>query len=411
MNILNFDDSDIIKELEAESLAVANQFRYISKYGKYPVYKCYEAKYYDMPYKAYKEQLEAAGKARKSICLEYLAIKDSIIFEELLMVLKECVERGVRVRIIYDYLGSFGFKNPEFVRKLKNYGIDCRVFNGLGTNIIKFVLNRDHQKIMIIDDEIAFIGGYNLADEYFGVTNPYGKWQDTGFSFKGPAVLTMTAIFEYMWESINKDTNKNRPFIFPESKLLQTKTSNTNWDGFIQPYLGSPYDKELLAENIYLNVIKAAKKYVYIITPYLIPSKVMIRELSLAAKRGVDVRILIPGIPDKKTIYRATCSYLYGLANSEVNIYKYTPGFCHAKQFVCDDEIAVIGSINLDGRSLHRDFENAVLLYKVSAIKDMYEDFQKLFMESENVTGIYMQKNKKPSIIRRIYSKLTEPFY
>ena len=179
--------------------------------------------------------------------------------------------------------------------------------------------------------------------------------------------------------------------------------------GYIQPYCGNPYQKEALVENVYLNLLKVATKFVYIITPYQIPDKVMRKELTLAAKRGVDVRIIIPGIPDKKWLYKATCSFLHELAENGVRIYVYTPGFCHGKQFLCDNEIAAIGSANIDGRAFKRDIENSVQIYKVPALKEMYDDFVRLFEVSEEVTQKYKFKEAAPSFVIKLLAKIFSP--
>lgn len=433
-DFLNYDDSDIINEIKKQNPAVSNQFYYVSNYGHFPVYRCEGAKYYPTPNEAYREQIEAVKNAKRFVFLEYLTIQDSVIFSELFGVLKACVLRGVEVRVIYDYFGSMAFWNKKFIKKMKDCGIECRAFNGPGTNLFKFIMNRDHHKLMIVDNEIAFVGGYNIADEYFGVTRPYGKWQDTGFSFRKMAVKSMTVNFLYMWNMIEKTDSDISNYVsenlVSENNVLgncvgDKNTSNqdnsdSNKDGedscicsdemgYIQPYCGNPYEKEALVESVYLNLLKAATQFVYIITPYLIPDKVMRKEITLAAKRGVDVRIIIPGIPDKKWLYKATCSFLHELAENGVRIYVYTPGFCHGKQFLCDNEIAAIGSANIDGRAFKRDFENSVLIYKVPAIKEMYYDFGSLFEASEEVTEKYKSKDAAPSFVIKILAKIFGP--
>ena len=436
-DFLNYDDSDIINEIKEQNPAVSNQFYYVSNYGHFPVYRCEGAKYYPTPNLSYKEQIEAVKKAKRFVFLEYLTIEDSVFFSELLGVLKACVLRGVEVRVIYDYFGSLAFWDKNFIKKMKVCGIDCRAFNGPGTPLAKFIMNRDHHKLMIVDNEIAFIGGYNVADEYFGVTRPYGQWQDTGFSFRKKAVKSMTVNFLYMWNMIEKTDSDISNYVFDnkdsgeevsESEASEKEVSENNVEenfasdkdnseagispekmGYIQPYCGNPYQKEALVENVYLNLLKVASKFVYIITPYLIPDKVMRKELTLAAKRGVDVRIIIPGIPDKKWLYKATCSFLHELAENGVRIYVYTPGFCHGKQFLCDNEIAAIGSANIDGRAFKRDFENSVLIYKVPALKEMYDDFVRLFEVSEEVTEKYKSKEAAPSFVIKLLAKIFSP--
>ena len=407
-DFLNYDDSDIINEIKKQNPAVSNQFYYVSNYGHFPVYRCEGAKYYPTPNQAFKDQIEAVKKAKRFVFLEYLTIEDSVFFSELLGVLKACVLRGVEVRVIYDYFGSLAFWDKKFIKKMNDCGIDCRAFNGPGTPLAKFIMNRDHHKLMIVDNEIAFIGGYNIADEYFGVTRPYGQWQDTGFSFRKKAVKSMTVNFLYMWNMIEKTDSDISNYVLDNKDHAETGISPEKM-GYIQPYCGNPYEKETLVENVYLNLLKVATKFVYIITPYLIPDKVMRKELTLAAKRGVDVRIIIPGIPDKKWLYKATCSFIHELAENGVRIYIYTPGFCHGKQFLCDNELAAIGSANIDGRAFKRDFENSVLIYKVPAIKEMYDDFGRLFEVSEEVTQKYKFKEAAPSFVIKLLAKIFSP--
>ena len=407
-DFLNYDDSDIINEIKKQNPAVSNQFYYVSNYGHFPVYRCEGAKYYPTPNQAFKDQIEAVKKAKRFVFLEYLTIEDSVIFSELLGILKACVLRGVEVRVIYDYFGSLAFWDKNFIKKMKVCGIDCRAFNGPGTPLAKFIMNRDHHKLMIVDNEIAFIGGYNIADEYFGVIRPYGQWQDTGFSFRKKAVKSMTVNFLYMWNMIEKTDSDISNYVLDNKDHAETGISPEKM-GYIQPYCGNPYEKETLVENVYLNLLKVATKFVYIITPYLIPDKVMRKELTLAAKRGVDVRIIIPGIPDKKWLYKATCSFIHELAENGVRIYIYTPGFCHGKQFLCDNELAAIGSANIDGRAFKRDFENSVLIYKVPAIKEMYDDFGRLFEVSEEVTQKYKFKEAAPSFVIKLLAKIFSP--
>lgn len=407
-DFLNYDDSDIINEIKKQNPAVSNQFYYVSNYGHFPVYRCEGAKYYPTPNQAFKDQIEAVKKAKRFVFLEYLTIEDSVFFSELLGVLKACVLRGVEVRVIYDYFGSLAFWDKKFIKKMNDCGIDCRAFNGPGTPLAKFIMNRDHHKLMIVDNEIAFIGGYNIADEYFGVIRPYGQWQDTGFSFRKKAVKSMTVNFLYMWNMIEKTDSEISNYVLDNKDHAETGISPEKM-GYIQPYCGNPYEKETLVENVYLNLLKVATKFVYIITPYLIPDKVMRKELTLAAKRGVDVRIIIPGIPDKKWLYKATCSFIHELAENGVRIYIYTPGFCHGKQFLCDNELAAIGSANIDGRAFKRDFENSVLIYKVPAIKEMYDDFGRLFEVSEEVTQKYKFKEAAPSFVIKLLAKIFSP--
>jgi cardiolipin synthase len=265
---------------------------------------------------------------------------------------------------------------------MKAEGIQCRVFNPIVPLLNIFMNNRDHRKITVIDGKVGFTGGYNLANEYFNITHPYGQWKDTGIKLTGDAVNSLTCMFLEMW-NVFPDTDKNFENYFPQV------TFHSKEQGYVAPYGDCPLDGEPVGENVYMNIIKNAKNYVYFTTPYLIISDEMQRELSQAAKRGVDVRIITPGIPDKKVVYQVTRSYYAGLVKNGVRIYEYTPGFIHAKQCVCDDEVATVGTINLDYRSLYFHFENGTFLYQCSAVGHIKKDFDDLFPVCCEVTEKY----------------------
>ncbi len=257
--------------------------------------------------------------------------------------------------------------------------------------------NRDHRKISVIDGKIGFTGGYNLADEYFNIVNPYGHWKDTGIRIEGRPVDSLTLMFLEMWHaskytrSINEDISLfiNQWQSDQEDGGQGDHPGNKEDNIIIQPFAENPLKEELLAENAYMNQIKNARDYLYITTPYLLIDDNMSEELSSAAKRGVDVRIVTPGIPDKRIVYKMTRSYYGNLARNGVRIYEYMPGFIHAKQHLSDDRTAIIGTINMDYRSLYHHFENGVFLYNVDCIRDMRVDFEDLFDQSYEVTDKY----------------------
>lgn len=387
---------EVIERLEQQDFAIANQSRYILNYGKYPVYENTEVTYYPEAFMGIEAQKTAMKEAKKYIFMEYHAIEDRISFAEIHEILKKKAEEGVEVRILYDDVGSIGFINRDFVKRMEKYGIQCRIFNPVIPILDIFMNNRDHRKITIIDGKIGFTGGYNLADEYFNITQPYGYWKDTGLRLEGEAIGSLVVMFLQMWNSVKKTDVDYDQYLLPDYKAENAK-------GFVQPYADTPLDDELTGENVYLNIIKNAKKYVYFMTPYLIISDEMTRELVLAAKRGVDVRIITPGIPDKKTVYRITRSYYDALVLQGVRIYEYTPGFCHGKMCVADDEVAVVGTINLDYRSLYLHFENGVFLFDCPAVGSIRKDFDSTFAQSEDVTEKYRQRK---SVLGRIGSSI-----
>lgn len=365
-------DPEVWGRLKQEDINAANQARYIWKYSYYPICQNTDVAFFDDASKGLKRQIEALREAKKFIFMEYHAFEDAVAFREVKEILFEKARQGVNVRLIYDDVGSVSFIGREFKREMAEHGIECRVFNPLVPVLNPFMNNRDHRKITVVDGRSGFTGGYNLTDEYFNITHPYGQWKDTGVELTGDAVRSLTIMFLEMWNAIEKsdtDYDTYLPDIPYEAKE----------HGFVQPFADSPLDTEPAGENVYMNMIKSAKHYIYFMTPYLVISDEMLRELELAAKRGVDVRIITPGIPDKKMIYQVTRSYYGKLLQSEVRIFEYTPGFCHGKQCVCDDRMAVVGSINLDYRSLYLHFEDAVFFYGCSAVTDVKKDFEQTF--------------------------------
>ncbi|MBE5865247.1 MAG: cardiolipin synthase [Lachnospiraceae bacterium] len=395
-------EPEVIKELEVRDFRVANQCRYLYNYGKYPAYHNTDVVFYSEASDAFDAQLEELKKAEKFIFMEYHAIEEAQAFSRLKEVLAERVQNGVEVRLLYDDVGSIGFIDAAFVKRMEAVGVQCRMFNPVTPVFNIFMNNRDHRKITVIDNKIGFTGGYNLADEYFNLVHPYGYWKDTGVKLMGEAVESLTAMFLEMWNAMrHTDTDYEKYLAVPNYQAKET--------GVVHPYADSPLDSEYVGENVYLNLIKHAQHYVYIDTPYLIISDEMRRELSLAAKRGVDVRIITPGIPDKKPIYRVTRSYYNGLARNGVRIYEYTPGFLHAKQVICDGELATVGTINFDFRSLYHHFENGVLIYGYDCIKDIYNDFAATMEVSHEVTEEYRAGRKAFMMLGQAFLRLFAP--
>ncbi len=381
---------DELKALESRDLGIANVFRYAACHADAPVYTGTKTRYYAEAADAFAAMKEDIRRAEKFIFLEYFIIEDGQSFRELRDILQERAGAGVEVRLMYDDVGSIGYVNWRYAGDLNRRGIQCRVVNPVIPVLNLFMNHRDHRKMTIIDGRVAYTGGYNLADEYFGITRPYGKWKDTGLRLEGEAVNALTATFLETWAVENRRPN--------ELEKYQTFHSCPEAPGFVQPYADAPVGPERVAENVYLNLANQAKKSLYFITPYLIITDELNSALGLAAKRGVDVRIITPGIPDKKLVYRVTRSYYAGLARNGVRIFEYTPGFCHAKQCICDGEIASIGTSNLDYRSLYLHFENDVLLYGCEAVDQIRQDFDALFPQCQEVTDKY--KSGRTAMLR-----------
>ncbi|MCD8145207.1 MAG: cardiolipin synthase [Oscillospiraceae bacterium] len=396
-------DPEPMQAIEKQDALFASQCRYIYRYGYYPLYYNTGVIFYAEASDGFEAQLKDLAKAEHFVFMEYHAIQEGEAFARLKPVLVDCVARGIEVRIFYDEIGSIGFIDRSYIRRMREIGIQCRVFNPVVPVLKIFMNNRDHRKITVIDGKIGYTGGYNLADEYFGITSPYGHWKDTGVRLEGDAVQSLTLMFLEMWNSMEETDINFMPY-------LPNIPCQAIQPGFVQPYADSPLDDECMGENVYLNLIQSAKHYLYIATPYLIISDEMNRALCLAAQRGVDVRIATPGIPDKKIVYRMTRSYYAGLVRQGVRIYEYSPGFLHEKQVLCDGIAATVGTINFDYRSLYHHFENGVLLYGCPAIQNIEADFRETFLLSQEVTEKYRSGfNAMTSVIQclfRLFSPL-----
>ncbi len=427
-------DPAVLKALEEKDFAAANQCRYLWNYGHFPLYRNTKVTYYNDSSKGLAAQIEALRAAKRFIFLEYHAIEEAIAFGKIKEILKERAAAGVEVRILYDDVGSFGFIDPGFIRRMEEIGVQCRMFNPVSLVFRTFMNNRDHRKLMIVDGHVGFTGGYNLADEYFNITHPYGYWKDSALCLEGEAVATMTILFLEMW-NVCGETDTDFAAYLPASApasapaapapaaSAETPAAGAALDAapaaavpapeepaaFVQPYAESPLDNEYVAENVYLNLIKSAKHTLYITTPYLIISDEMARELGMAAQRGVDVRIGTPAIPDKKIVFRMTRSYYGGLVRRGVRIYEYTPGFLHEKQVLCDGIMATVGTINFDYRSFYHHFENGVLLYDAKAIAFIKEDMEAVYAKSKEVTLDYEKTTGRTffvDAILRLFSPL-----
>jgi len=382
---LQRNDGEMVDEnlarLSRQDPAVANQFRYLWNTAGYPLYTNTQVRYYSEAKDAFRDMKEELEKAEHFIFMEYFIVQNGSSFRELEEILSRKAKEGVEVRLLYDDFGSIAKIGREFSKRLTAKGIQCVPFNPASPFLNLFMNHRDHRKITVIDGKAGFTGGYNLADEYFDRIHPHGKWKDTGVKLEGAAVRSLTSIFLELWYL---QTGEKEP-----ADAYLNICHNVPGEGFVQPFADNPLEEERIAENVYINLINQATHSFYMITPYLIITDEMIHAFGLAAKRGVDVRIITPGIPDKKTVYAVTRSYYAGLARQGVRIFEYTPGFCHAKQCLCDGKLASIGTSNLDYRSLYHHFENNVLLYGCEAVETIAEDFEKLFPQCCEVTDSY----------------------
>ena len=393
-------DSKIMENISNKDLGIYGQVQYISNYVGYPIYDNTEIKYFPLGEDVYPVMIEELKKAKKFIFLEYFIIGKGKMWQGILDILEQKVKEGVDVRVIYDDVGSISSLPNKYDRFLESKGIKCVVFNKLKPIIAVIMNNRDHRKIMVIDGNVSFSGGINIADEYINKKEKYGHWKDNGIMIKGEATWNFTVMFLKIWNAYREDDDtfeKFRPTI-----------KDVKADGYILPYGENPLDDEIVGENIYLNIINQAKKYVYIFTPYLIIDSEMLSAITLASKRGVDVRIVTPGIPDKKIVFTLTRSYYKMLKKDGVKIYEYTPGFLHSKVFVCDDNIATVGTLNLDYRSLYLHFECGIYIYESKVIEEIKRDA----LDTMEKSHLVSDKESNAGFIKSIFQavlKLAAP--
>ena len=361
---------EVLDDIRIVSQQAAIQSRYIEKYSFYPPYSNTYTEYLSTGEKKFEKLKEALEKAEKFIFLEYFIIEEGKMWNSILDILEEKVKQGVDVRLIYDDFGCLLKLPYKYYQKLEAMGIQCAVFNPLVPVLYARMNNRDHRKIAVIDGHTGFTGGINLADEYINEIEIHGYWKDTAIMVKGEAVWNLTVMFLSMWDyikGIDEDFSRYRDHI-----PLQEATEGY---GYVQPFADGPLDEEPVSETVYLNLINKAVDYVYITTPYLIIDNEMVTALTSAAKGGVDIRIITPHLADKVLVHEVTKSYYRILIESGVKIYEYTPGFIHSKTFASDDEYGVVGTINMDYRSLFLHFECGVWMYKSSSVIDIKEDF------------------------------------
>ena len=353
------------------------QNKYIENTSNTKAYKDSKVIYFKSGEEFFFDLINELKKAKKFIFMEYFIIEEGKMFNTILDILKEKVNEGLDVRLIYDDVGCASKININYYKKLQNYGIKCYPFNPFVPIISGMHNNRDHRKITVIDGNIGYTGGINLADEYINEVKPFGTWKDSSVKLMGEAVKGLTLMFLNNYEFITKSNDDYKDYL----EVNFTKYEN---EGYIHPFGDGPrpIDNEQIGENVYINILNNAKDYVYITTPYLIIDYNLMNALRNASLRGVDVRIITPHIPDKKIVLNLTRSYYKELLNTNIKIYEYKEGFIHAKNFISDDKVGVVGTINLDYRSLVHHYECGVFMVDNPSILDIKEDFLNTINES-----------------------------
>jgi len=373
-----------LKAISPDTVALCN---YVNQTGCYPVYENTAVEYFPSGEAKYEALLRELEKAEHFIFLEYFILDEGIMWGNVLDILARKAKEGVEVRLLYDGNCEFTTLPRSYPKMLRELGIKCRVFAPVSPFVSTHYNYRDHRKILVIDGHTAFTGGVNLADEYINRIERFGHWKDTAIMLKGEAVQSFTLMFLQMWCMGEKSTVLGDYLSYPTNPPAEAK-------GFVLPYGDSPLDNERVGHQIYLDIINRSQRYVHIMTPYLILDAEMENALKFAARRGVDVSIILPGIPDKPIPYALAKTHYKALISAGVKIYEYTPGFVHAKVFVSDDIKAVVGTINLDYRSLSHHFECAAYMYGTDCISDIEKDFDQTLQLCRRASMETVKKEK-----------------
>ncbi len=387
-------DADTMESLRNAALLYENQYNYLIKTCSFRAFVNEKSTYLTSGEECFKQMLKALEKAERFIFLEYFIIQEGRFWNSILDILKRKAASGVDVRLIYDDMGCFMLLPLDYQKQLEEAGIRCVVFNKFRPVLSTLQNHRDHRKIMVIDGEYAFTGGINLADEYINEKRKHGHWKDAAILHEGEAVNGFTLMFLNMWQTLTGESENIEKFL--------TKKTVATADGFVIPFCDHPVDAEYVSERVYINLINGARQYLYLQTPYLIIDDTMVSALILAAKNGVDVRILTPAIPDKWYVHMTTRSYYRELLAGGIKIYEYTPGFIHSKVMVADDGVAVVGTVNMDCRSLFLHFECASWLCSSKTISVIREDFIKTLTKCKHIEAADLKLNPLKRLIQMV---------
>lgn len=390
-------DQKALDKIKNEDIRMFESINSYSKLTGFPVMSNESVKYYSLGDEMFPDMIEELKKAEKYIFLEYFIIEKGEFWNTIVEILEEKVKENVDVRVIYDDIGSIATHSFKETKELRKKGIHCIPFNPLF--FINGVLNnRDHRKMTIIDGKVVFSGGINIADEYINMFEKYGHWKDIGFKLSGESVKSYTYMFIEFWNAFSK--NKIN------SDILNEEHINNVEDGIVFSYYDSPANKVHISYDLYIDLMSQAKDYIWFYTPYLILGDAFIDTLIRTARRGVDVRIIVPGIPDKKIVYKMTKSFYEVLIENGVKIYEYNPGFVHAKACIVDDKVCTIGTVNLDYRSLFLHFECNSLFYKSTILQNLKNDYLKTQEKCKKIE----RKDIRKGIIHRILNGILRIF-
>lgn len=380
-------DTETLQSPVLQNSGTDDLCRYLNHSGHFPIYQNTQVIYFPLGENKFEALLEDLEKAEKFIFMEYFILDEGYMWGRILSILKQKAAQGVDVRVMYDGMCEIALLSHDYPQRMAKFGIKCKPFMPITPFLSTQYNYRDHRKILVIDGKVAYNGGVNLADEYINRKKVYGHWKDTAVRLSGEAVQSFTLMFLQMWNIDEREPD------WQQARIAFREEGS----GFVMPYGDCPLDGDKVGESVYMDILYRAKDYVYIMTPYLILDNELETALKYAAQRGVEVKIILPGIPDKLVPYALAKSHYKSLMKAGVQIYEYDPGFVHAKVFVSDDEKAVVGTINLDYRSLYHHFECATYLYKTDCIGQIREDYLQTLQACRLVT-LEMVKKEKRSI-------------
>lgn len=369
-------DPEIMAEIKKQNPRLAQTYELLIKSTNAPVMRNKDAKYYALGDDMWLDMMEDMKKAEKYIFLEYFIVHEGEMLNEMVKIMAEKVKEGVDVRFMYDDFGSITTFSADNARYLRSLGIKCVIFNELhflsGT-----INNRDHRKMLIIDGKVAYTGGVNLADEYVNKIERFGHWKDGGVRITGAPVSSYVRMYSEFWNAFSGIPVLN--------SYINDIPEEDGDDGYVLSYYDSPTSPDAVSNNLFVELLDQATYTAWFYTPYLLPGDILLAAFRRAAARGVDVRIVMPGIPDKALVYRLSRSYYEVLLKVGVKIYEYTPGFLHTKACVIDGNIGAIGTVNLDYRSLYLHFENNSFFYKAKALDSLKQDFEETMKKCRQV--------------------------
>ncbi len=396
--------SEILEKPELAMSGTDSLFRYINRTGCFPIYENTEVTYFPIGEKKFTALLRELEKAEHFIFMEYFIIDEGYMWGKILEILARKAEQGVDVRVMYDGMCEISTLTHDYPERLAKLGIKCKSFAPILPFLSTYYNYRDHRKILVIDGDVAFNGGVNLADEYINRRERFGHWKDCAVMLRGEAVRSFTLMFLQMWNLYETEHRW-------DDWLSASYPEDIRCKGYVMPYCDCPLDGEKVGETVYMDILNRATRYVHIMSPYLILDGKMEYALRFAAERGIDVKLILPGIPDKKAAYALAKTHYKALISAGVKIYEYTPGFVHSKIFVCDDEKAVVGTINLDYRSLYHHFECATYMYRTDCIHDIERDFLETLEKCRTVTPETIKHEKLFYKVTGELLKLVAPLF